>query len=69
MFVGIIINLAIWVVGAEILRPNGIEVKTLDDLGAALQMFFGTGGWLIFFVGVFATLFASIAGKTTAFPC
>jgi Mn2+/Fe2+ NRAMP family transporter len=68
VFVGIIINLAIWVVGAEILRPNGIEVKTLDDLGAALQMFFGTGGWLIFFVGVFATLFASIAGKTTAFP-
>jgi Mn2+/Fe2+ NRAMP family transporter len=68
VFVGIIINLAIWVVGAEILRPNGIEVKTLDDLGSALQMFFGTGGWLIFFVGVFATLFASIAGKTTAFP-
>ena len=68
VFVGIIINLAIWVVGAEILRPNGIEVKTLDDLGSAMSMFFGPAGWLIFFVGVFATLFASIAGKTTAFP-
>lgn len=33
VFVGIVINLAIWIVGAEILRPNGIEVKTLGDLG------------------------------------
>ncbi len=68
VFVGIVINLAIWVVGAEILRPNGIEVNTLGDLGKAMEMFFGPLGWYIFFVGVFATLFASISGKTTAFP-
>lgn len=68
VFVGIVINLAIWIVGAEILRPNGIEVKTLGDLGKALELFFGPIGWYIFFVGVFATLFASISGKTTAFP-
>ena len=68
VLVGIIINLAIWVVGAEILRPNGLQVSTLQDLGKALEMFFGPAGWYIFFVGVFATLFASIAGKTTAFP-
>ncbi|GFM50295.1 Nramp family divalent metal transporter [Pseudomonas cichorii] len=66
--VGIVINLAIWIVGAEILRPNGIEVKTLGDLGKALEMFFGPAGWYVFFIGVFATLFASISGKTTAFP-
>jgi Mn2+/Fe2+ NRAMP family transporter len=68
VFVGIIINLAIWVVGAEILRPNGLQVENLQDLGKAMEMFFGSAGWYIFFVGVFATLFASIAGKTTAFP-
>lgn len=68
VMVGIIINLAIWVVGAEILRPNGVEVKTLSDLGKAMEMFFGPLGWYVFFIGVFATLFASIAGKTTAFP-
>lgn len=66
--VGIVINLAIWVVGVEILRPNGLQVNTLSDLGAALELFFGAGGWLIFFTGVFATLFASVVGKTTAFP-
>ena len=68
VFVGIVINLAIWIVGAEILRPNGIQVNTLGDLGKALEMFFGPIGWYVFFVGVFATLFASISGKTTAFP-
>jgi Mn2+/Fe2+ NRAMP family transporter len=68
VLVGIIINLAIWVVGAEILRPNGIQVNTLADLGKALEMFFGSIGWYVFCIGVFATLFASIAGKTTAFP-
>jgi Mn2+/Fe2+ NRAMP family transporter len=66
--VGILINLAIWIVGVEILRPNGIEVNTLADLGTALEIYFGPVGWYIFFTGVFATLFASIAGKTTAFP-
>jgi Mn2+/Fe2+ NRAMP family transporter len=68
VIIGIVINLAIWVVGAEILRPNGLQVTTLNDLGAALEMSFGRGGWFIFFIGVFATLFASVAGKTTAFP-
>lgn len=68
VIVGIIINLAIWVVGVEILRPNGLQVSTLGDLGKALEMYFGSAGWYVFFVGVFATLFASIAGKTTAFP-
>ncbi|WP_163029883.1 divalent metal cation transporter, partial [Pseudomonas viridiflava] len=68
VIVGIVINLAIWVVGVEILRPNGIQVNTLGDLGKALELFFGPLGWYIFFIGVFATLFASISGKTTAFP-
>ncbi|WP_349618553.1 Nramp family divalent metal transporter [Azotobacter salinestris] len=68
VIIGIVINLAIWVVGAEVLRPNGVEVKTLDDLGAALELYFGPIGWFVFFIGAFATLFASISGKTTAFP-
>jgi Mn2+/Fe2+ NRAMP family transporter len=66
--VAIVINLAIWVVGAEILKPNGIKVETIDDLGKALQLNFGFVGCLIFYFGVFCTLFASIIGKTTGFP-
>ncbi|RRV04531.1 Mn2+/Fe2+ transporter [Pseudomonas sp. v388] len=68
VIVGIIINLAIWVVGVEILRPNGLQVNTLADLGKALEIYFGSIGWYVFFIGVFATLFASVSGKTTAFP-
>ncbi len=64
----IIINLAIWIVGAEILKPNGIHVETIDDLAQALQISLGNIGWLIFYFGVFAVLFASIVGKSTGFP-
>ena len=64
----IVINLAIWVVGAEILKPNGIEVKTIDDLALALKLSLGQMGGLIFYIGVFGVLFASIVGKSTGFP-
>ncbi|MCZ0874117.1 MULTISPECIES: Nramp family divalent metal transporter [Peribacillus] len=64
----IVINLAIWVVGAEILKPNGIHVETIDDLAMALQMSLGQFGWYIFYLGVFGVLFASIVGKSTGFP-
>lgn len=64
----IVINLAIWIVGAEILKPNGIHVETIDDLGQALQISLGQTGWVIFYLGVFGVLFASIVGKTTGFP-
>lgn len=64
----IVINLAIWVVGAEILRSNGIQVETIDDIGQALQLTLGQFGWLLFYLGVFAVLFASIVGKSTGFP-
>ncbi|WP_299093743.1 Nramp family divalent metal transporter [uncultured Metabacillus sp.] len=64
----IVINLAIWIVGAEILRPNNIHVETITDLGQALQLSLGQTGWLIFYLGVFAVLFASIVGKSTGYP-
>lgn len=64
----IIINLAIWTVGAEVLKPNGIKVETIDDLAQALQITLGQFGWVIFYFGVFAVLFASIVGKSTGFP-
>ncbi|WP_216594915.1 Nramp family divalent metal transporter [Domibacillus robiginosus] len=64
----IVINLAIWIIGAEILRPNGIQVETIDDLAKALEMALGQTGWLIFYLGVFGVLFASIVGKSTGFP-
>ncbi|HZG73209.1 MAG TPA: Nramp family divalent metal transporter, partial [Chondromyces sp.] len=64
----IVINFAIWIVGAEILRPNGLHVETIDDLGQALQIYLGQTGWVIFYLGVFAVLFASIVGKSTGFP-
>ncbi|WP_211316737.1 Nramp family divalent metal transporter [Oceanobacillus arenosus] len=68
IIVCIVINLAIWIVGAEILRPNGIRIESIDDLAQALQLTLGRTGWLIFYLGTFAILFASIVGKSTGYP-
>ncbi|MDN4492631.1 Nramp family divalent metal transporter [Ureibacillus aquaedulcis] len=68
IIVCIIINLSIWIVGAEILRPNGIRVETVGDLAAALEISLGKFGWITFYLGTFAILFASIVGKTTGYP-
>ncbi|MCA0991410.1 Nramp family divalent metal transporter [Pseudalkalibacillus hwajinpoensis] len=58
----IIINLSIWVVGAEILRPQGIEVTSLSDIARALEGEFGRIGGLAFYLGVFGALYSTILG-------
>lgn len=58
----IVINLAIWVVGAEILRPQGIEVKSLSDIAFALEDQFGRIGGIAFYLGVFGALYSTILG-------
>jgi Mn2+/Fe2+ NRAMP family transporter len=63
----IIINLAIWIVGAEILRPNGIEVKDLTDISKALGLYIGPLGPSVFYIGVFGVLYSTIIGTTVGF--
>jgi Mn2+/Fe2+ NRAMP family transporter len=58
----IILDLAIWIVGAEVLKPNGIEVKNLSDLAQALAMQFGTLGFIMFYLGAFGALYSSLIG-------
>lgn len=63
----VILNLAMWIVGAEILRPAGIEVKSLDDISKALSMTFGPAGSFIFYAGVFGALYSTVLGVATGF--
>ncbi|WP_270573965.1 Nramp family divalent metal transporter [Candidatus Collinsella stercoripullorum] len=56
---GAILILCVWVVGAEILRPNGIEVNTLQDIGLALEMYLGVFGAKLFYLGIGGTLFCA----------
>ena len=55
----IVVNLSIWVVGAEVLRPTGIEIATLNDLSQMMSLALGPiGPWLLW-LGLTMTAFCS----------
>ena len=64
----IVISLSIWVVGAEILRPHGIQVSSLDDISQALTIHLGSIGGVIFYLGAFGILYSSVVGFANGFP-
>ena len=57
----IILNVAVWVLGAELLFPDK-QISTLDDLPNLLSTVLGPGGRLLFYVGVFSAVFTSVVG-------
>ncbi len=59
VIMGAILILCVWVVGAQILRPNGIEVNTIQDIGIALEMYLGVFGAKLFYLGIGGTLFCA----------
>ena len=62
IFVMIVLNLAIWTLGAEVLRPRGIERIEMDDLPRLLSEVLGPAGRLLFYLGIFAAVFTSLVG-------
>ncbi|PZE19835.1 Nramp family divalent metal transporter [Paenibacillus xerothermodurans] len=65
--VAIVINLSVWVVGAEILRPNGIQVETIDDISKALSIHLGAFGAWVFYLGVFGILYSTVIGTANGY--
>lgn len=63
----IILDLAIWTVGAEILKPTGQKISSIDDLAAILAITLGEYGETIFYLGVFAAVFTSSIGNALGF--
>ena len=63
----VIINLAIWTIGAELLYPKGLTISNLDDLANILTISIGKLGVPIFYMGVLATLFSSLVGLSIGF--
>jgi Mn2+/Fe2+ NRAMP family transporter len=58
----IVLDLAIWVLGAELVHARGKHIKDLDGLTALLTEVLGEGGRVLFHLGVFAAVFTSILG-------
>jgi hypothetical protein len=57
----ILLNLAVWTLGAELLFPDR-QIKTLDDLPQLLSNVLGNGGRVLFYAGIFAAIYTSIIG-------
>jgi Mn2+/Fe2+ NRAMP family transporter len=57
----IVLNLAVWILGAELLYPDK-HIRELDDLPDLLSTVLGPGGRLLFYLGVFAAVFTSVVG-------
>jgi Mn2+/Fe2+ NRAMP family transporter len=63
----IVLDLAVWIVGAELLHPKGLTISSIDDLANLLTMTLGKYGAPIFYLGVFAALFNSQSGSTVGY--
>ena len=57
----VVLNLAVWVLGAELLYPNR-HITDLDDLPNLLSTVLGPSGRLLFYAGIFAAIYTSILG-------
>jgi Mn2+/Fe2+ NRAMP family transporter len=57
----ILLNLAVWTLGAELLFPDK-QIKTLDDLPQLLSTVLGNGSRVLFYAGIFAAIYTSIIG-------
>ena len=62
MAVMLILDLAIWTLGAETLHKNGGTIATMDDLPWLLGTLLGRAGELLFYAGIFAAVFTSLVG-------
>jgi Mn2+/Fe2+ NRAMP family transporter len=57
----IVLNLAVWTLGAELLYPHD-TIKQLDDLPRLLSRVLGQGGRWLFYLGIFAAIYTSVLG-------
>ncbi len=57
----LVLNLSIWVLGAELLYPDR-HIQQLEDLPNLLSTVLGEPGRLLFYAGIFAAIYTSIIG-------
>jgi len=62
VIVMIILDLAVWTLGAELVHGSGKPIEGLDGLAALLAEVLGETGRRLFFVGVFCAVITSLIG-------
>jgi Mn2+/Fe2+ NRAMP family transporter len=63
----IVLDLAVWVLGAEVLHPRGVTVGSTRDLASLLTLTLGRAGWLLIYLGIFAAVASSVVGNALAY--
>lgn len=63
----IVLDLAVWVLGAEVLHPRHLKVETIADIARVLSDTLGHAGWVLFYLGVFAAVGSSVVGNALAY--
>ncbi len=58
----IVLDLAVWTLGAEVVHGSGQTIHSLEDLSRLLSTALGQGGRVLFYLGVFAAVYTSIVG-------
>ena len=62
VIVMIVLDLAVWTLGAEVLYGSGKTVDDLAGLAGLLGDVLGTSGRILFYLGIFAAVFTSVVG-------
>src|SRR5262249_38259396 len=63
----IVLDLSVWVLGAQVLHPRGLTVKTTHDLAHLLSQLIGPWGGVLTYLGIFAATGSSIVGNAFAY--
>ncbi|MFA1820828.1 Nramp family divalent metal transporter [Virgibacillus oceani] len=59
------ISFLVMIAAAAILRPAGIEINSIEDMGLALEPLYGTWATTLFMLGLFGAAFSSLLGNAT----
>ncbi|MBM3459329.1 MAG: divalent metal cation transporter [Armatimonadetes bacterium] len=63
----IVLDLAVWAVGAEVLHPRGLTVSSTQDLAGLLSQTLGTIGGILIYLGIFAAVGSSLVGNALGY--
>ncbi len=63
----IVLDLAVWALGAEVLHPRGLTVENTKDLAGLLTQTLGSIGGVLIYLGVFAAVGSSLVGNALGY--
>ena len=62
----VVINMAVWIIAAEVLHPLGLKVESLADIAQGLKLTVGHFGKVVLYLGIFGAMFTSWVGVSLA---